>query len=464
MKDVKTSHHIYLGLTLFFLIITAQTLWSTIHGDGAVYAWMIREICQNPGSLLAHPLAWMREGFFIDHPYFFFYFSAPIAALFGTGDIGIKLPNYLVGFLSLWLVFKTVQKRNLAGGSSWPGLLAGYVLVANPLYELMLRQPTLDPLAQWLSLSAIFILLFGNFHWNWRFFGAGLMLGLAFLTKGLELLPNLAALFIMACLLLRQQRLSYVKYLTIGFVGLMIPILLWLSYDRIFWDQHWLSSYIDRQFKHRFFSAENAQSGLDLGYLKNLISKYFIQIGIIVWGSIKSFQRHRSLDLFWWFTVLYSVFNIIAFTLIKKDSSQHLTGIFLFTSILIGPYLYSLAPTTRTWKKMLAGLHYAIFVGVGMMWIWFMTQPNTKNDLWNNIKNQNTFFSQPQNQLPVVLDTSAPDLTGFYFTAQWYWPQVKLYLPAEAKQNLQTNQDVFLIRGIDDNSFTIQPEKFQSYH
>ncbi|MBC7753108.1 MAG: glycosyltransferase family 39 protein [Moraxellaceae bacterium] len=450
MNLIPKSHHTYVAAAVFFMIVTAQTLWSTIHGDGSVYAWMIREICNNPSSLLIHPLAWTRAGYFIDHPYFFFYFAAPISKIFGTGDVGIKIPNYIVGFLSLWMVYKIANQSKSA---IWPGLLAGYVLISNPLYELMLKQPTLDPLAQLLSLVSIYLLLNDEKPEALKFFYSGLLMGLAFLTKGLELLPHLGALFILVCVLIKKHKMNPFKILSLGLVGLALPILAWFFYDRLFWNQTWFNSYFDRQIKDRFFNAENTHTVINLNYIKNLVSKYFVQMGIIIWGSIKLVKQGRSLGLFWWYTVIYTVFNITAFSVIKKDSSQHLTGIFLFSSILAGQYLYEFVPAVS--KKILSISHYVVAIAVFIMWGWFMTHENNKPDLWTFIKNQTEFFSQPENQLPVVLADDVDDITGVYFTAQWYWRNNKIYFSNEAK-SLLSSQTVFLITKKDNNSFNIE--------
>jgi 4-amino-4-deoxy-L-arabinose transferase-like glycosyltransferase len=460
MNDIKNSHHIYLAAAICFMIITAQTLWSTIHGDGAVYAWMIREVCHNASSLLNHPLAWTRTNFFIDHPYFFFLVAAPISKIFGTGDIGIKIPNYIVGFISLWMVYKIAKHYS---NSFWPGLLACYVLISNPLYELMLKQPTLDPLAQLLSLLSIFVMINNEKPKMKQFFISGLLMGFAFLTKGLELLPNLAALFIVVCILIKKNNLNPLKVISIGLLGLTLPIVSWLIYDRIFWNQTWYHQYYARQFTNRFFSEANTQTAIDLGYLKNLISKYFIQIGIIIWGTVKALKQGQRLNLFWWYTVLYSFFNIVAFSIIKKDSSQHLTGIFLFSSVLVGHYLYEIyqsmnySKTQMTLNKILPYFHYTVGAAVLAMWIWFMTHENNKKDLWTYIKNQTAFFSQAENNLPVVLADNVDDLTGVYFTAQWYWSNNKIFFAQEAKSLFGENApEVFLITKKDENSFNIE--------
>jgi 4-amino-4-deoxy-L-arabinose transferase-like glycosyltransferase len=457
MKDTQRSHHTYVAAAIFFMLITAQTLWSTIHGDGAVYAWMIREIVQNPSSLLSHPLQWMRSSYFIDHPYFFFFISAPISKIFGTGDVGIKIPNYIVGFVSLWMVYKTAKSHTT---SVWPGILAGYVLISNPLYELMLKQPTLDPLAQLLSLFSILILITNEKPPAKKFFISGLMMGFAFLTKGLELLPNLAALFIVVCILIKKHNLNPFKTVFLGLFGLALPIMAWFGFDRIFWNQIWFNQYYDRQFTNRFFSQENTQTAINLSYLKNLIAKYFIQIGIIIWGSLRLVRQGRSLGLFWWYTVIYTFLNIVAFSIIKKDSSQHMTGIFLFSSVLVGHYLYESYQTFNyskiqiTLNKILPYFHYAIAIAVFIMWGWFMTHQNNKPDLWTFIKTQTEFFNQPDNNLPIVLADDVDDLTGVYFTAQWYWTKNKIYLPIEAK-TLLNDQEVFLATKKDANGFNI---------
>lgn len=462
MKVFSQRTHIFIFIAVCFFITTAQTLWNTIHGDGAVYAWLIKGVVENTSDLLSRPLSWTQTSYFCDHPYLFFYLSAPIVKIFGISDIGVKIPNYIFGFLTLMLVYKIVSLRSASFAAS---VLACYVLITNPLYELMLRQPTLDPLAQLLSLFSIFILLYGKWAWtrSWslKFFFAGLFMGLAFLTKGLELLPNLAALFIVACLLIYKNRLNPIKLLSFGILGTMVPLAAWVWYDHTFWNQQWTNHYFQHQIKNRFFGPSNTQEIFSLAYLKNLISKYFIQLALVGWGTYQTLKRKKSLDLFWWYAAVYTLFNIMAFSIIKKDSSQHLTGVFVFTSILIGPYLYEMYLTLKSEKiknkfqKFMSGFHLFLLVGSFSMWSYFVTQKNTKDDLWNFIKNQKSFFAQPENKLPIVVDPSVTDLSAIYFTGQWYWTTNKIYFTYEA-QNLLKGQSAFLLTGKDDKSFNIQ--------
>jgi 4-amino-4-deoxy-L-arabinose transferase-like glycosyltransferase len=225
----------FVALATFFLIITAQLFWSTIHGDGAVYAWLIREVSEG-GFFSSQLPKWTQTQFFAEHPYLFFYFGALFTKIFGYSDLALKIPNFVVAAFSLLAVYKVAALRQHGQERSHQiGLIAGYVLIFDAAYMLQISQPSLDPLAQLLALVSVV-----SFVYYQRSFLAGLFMGLAFLTKGVEILPNFAALFMLSCYLRRKNTSQLFKNLFLMLIGLLIPLLVWFGVDHFVWGGRWV--------------------------------------------------------------------------------------------------------------------------------------------------------------------------------------------------------------------------------
>ena len=446
LKISSKNFYTIIANVSFFFIITAQMFWSSIHGDGAVYSWLIREISEG-GVLKSQLPNWTQTQVFAEHPYLFFYFGTILTKFIGYSDLAIKIPNYIVAALSIFVVYKISCLRHVSKSYAHSiGLIAGYVLILNATYIMQVSQPSLDPLAQLLAIIATLILIFYR-----QVFYAGLLLGLAFLTKGLELLPNLAAFIILGCYLNRQNVNQFFKEALIFVIGLVIPILIWLGIDFFVWKSQWLYTYWNRQFTNRFFREDNMKSIFDFGYFLTFIKVYFFEIIILSIGIIKSKKWLRRSDSFFIYFMSYLFFNILAFLIIKKNSSQHLTGVLLFGSIFVAEYLWEIWHIFQ-WK-FLRSIPIILFITSMTYWCWFTLHGSRNPDFWTAIKNESTFFSMQENKIPIVIKENEPESYGLFYTSQWYLQANKVYFQSEADQ-LLIGQKVFLLSNTSDGKLS----------
>ncbi len=439
-KFSRRQFYTVLAITTFFLLITAQFFWATIHGDGAVYAWVTRKISEN-GILSARLPSWTQTEVFAEHPYLFFYFTGLFTYFFGFSDLVMKLPNFLIAGISIWTVYRVCYLRDGAKERSYQiGLTAGYALILNAAYALQISQPTLDPLAQLLAFFAPLILIYYR-----NAFLAGLILGLAFLTKGLEMLPNLAALFFLTCYLDYRNLKSLGQNLALGLVGLALPVGFWLGYDFYVWKSQWLNTYIERQFQNRLLTPENMKNIFGFDYVWTFARVYCVEILIITVGFFKSVRSRRQDPLFFYF-IFYLFFQILAFLIIKKDSSQHLTGVLLVGSVFVGEYIWE--GLQKVNRSFLRALPVFLCLAASIYWGLYIFRQNDKPDLWTSIRNESASMTIGENNLPFVIKNSTQDIYGMFNTAQWYFTGHKVYLQPEADQLLE-GKEVYLLSDSD---------------
>lgn len=326
------------ALTFFFAVIF-QWRSSLIHGDGAVYASLISQVFHNPPFAALH---WHAGLLFYEHPYFFFYFGAPFFELgqwLGlSGDVNVKIPNYVVALLTLFFAYQYVRRQPSSRESFWPNQIAGLVtcliLLALTSYYNQFQQPTLDPLTH---LFGFLSFLFLSKKKGRDSFYAGIFLGLAVITKGAEVAPYLLALFLYVVFVLRpQNRIQKCLQFLIGFC---IPIAVWVGYDWIFNSHQWLSAYVGRQFGSRFFSHETQSTGSRWPAIWSFFDLFMPHLILAFVLSLIWLKKKKPLPPVLFFTLLYSVSLVAALALIKKDSSQHFTGLSIYFSILIGVFL-----------------------------------------------------------------------------------------------------------------------------
>jgi 4-amino-4-deoxy-L-arabinose transferase-like glycosyltransferase len=416
-----------LAILTFFFIVTGQVFWSTIHGDGAVYAWLIREVGEL-GIISSKMPNWSSSQIFAEHPYLFFYFSTLFTNFFGYSDLAVKIPNFVVAGLTLFSVYKICQIRNGNKIESYQiGLISCYVLAFNATFMMQVSQPSLDPMAQLISIIAIAVYVFSG-----KAFVSSLILGAAFLTKGLEMLPHLASFFFLAIYFHHKNLSKLFKTLCLMFLGVLIPIVIWLAFDRIYWNSQWLSTYWLRQFTSRFFKKENMETAFNLGFLITLIKIYWVEGLIIIVGLLKSKYWIRRKDSLFVYFVLYTFFTTLAFLIIKKDSSQHLTGVVLLGSIFVGEYLWEL--WQRLGWKYLQAIPFLLFILGLCYWNWFVVIQKNNPDVWTTIKSQSQIYSKNTTQVPIIVKEDVVDNYGVFYTTQWYSYPRKVYFHWEASQ------------------------------
>ena len=450
---MKYSKWFWLIIGIAFLVITHQVFWCPIHGDGAFYSFIIKQTTLQP-SLILHRATGAP---FFDHPYLYFYYASLITKVLGISDLTVKLPNFLMAGFTFFLMAKTslasFPKYALPNADEnkglvfWAGIISILLLVLTGGYELQTRQPSLDPMVQFLALAAAFVLIKYKNHYF-----AGCVLGLAFMTKGTEMLSHLAALLLLPLFAdsLNESIRDFFKNLLKSFTilgGVLSIFTLWFAWDRYF-DIHWFEGYYRYQFADRFFAKKNFSSSvIDFAFIKSLFEMYgaWLIPTALIHGFY--FKNNKSLPKVWIYYWLYLFVTVCAFSLIKKDSSQHYTGIYIFGSISLAQglvYLWS------TWsdlsrKKTLVfakGLTLTLFlVGFGAA-VYFWTTPYNKKDIWAETQRVAKILEKEPNKV-VILDPKSPWQEQMYWNLRWYSPNPIYWETADRRTPVAAGQNVF---------------------
>lgn len=465
----------FLIYIICILILGHQLFWCPIHGDGAFYSLVLKQFVQNPTLKLYRATG---EPFF-DHPYLFFYLSWPIVKLFGFSDLAIKLPNLLIAFVTLYFIVLTVKVtmpnleiQNADDAhiySKWSGLLACLFLVLMAGYEMQIRQPSLDPLAHLFALMSLYVSLRSG-----QALLSGVILGLAFLAKGTEMLPHLGALLFInmidASIKITISRFYInIQKALLTVVGLVCVVALWFGLDMLL-EIGWFKGYYSYQFSGRFLNHQNFEKKFfDFSFIKVLFSVFqpwfFLMFGL----SIYYFRKIKKIPLLWIYVWIYIFLVSIAFSIIKKDSSQHYTGIYILGAILLGQastWFYSLGKILIQKKIIKYGRAFLIFLFVcsfvGTVYFWIT--PYNKKDLWGAILDARSTLGLSPKKV-VVIDPSDVWQEQIYWTGRWYWKNPIIWFNNDQRIQLQLGQSVYWVStDSDGRRLNIREETIQQEH
>lgn len=454
--NLSTNSLIYI---LSSVVLLLQFGYMPLHGDGAFYASVIADFAQKPSLIMPRP----NGAYFFDHPYLFFYLSSLSVIFFGVHDFAVKLPNYIFAAFTFFVVFKIYNlhkikhtfknnlepctHKNLSVNAFSIFLLITLFMAG---YELQIRQPSLDPLAHLWALSSFYFLL----QRKWSL--SGLMLGLAFCTKATELLPYVAAI---TCFQFYQDVIfkpNYLKNTFLVFKNLLkiafwalVPIFIFLFLD--YWFKvGWLHSYYAYQFSGRFLTQNHLMNHQFFwGALK------FIFITMQPWFFIwlfflaRFFIKNKTFTKLSVFTLFYGFFLLTAFTLIKKDSSQHFTGLYIFLAASLAEIIfielqninqttsYKLFVRLRWFIKGLLAIASAAFIYLNFI--------NNSKDFWTMLQRKASELQKKPEQV-IVIDPLSSRQEEIYWTGQWYWKNLIYAFQLDERVKLELNQPIFLIK------------------
>jgi 4-amino-4-deoxy-L-arabinose transferase-like glycosyltransferase len=143
--------------------------------------------------------------------------------LFGFNSVALKLPPALAGTLAVPVLYDAV--RRMLG--SLPGLGSGLMLAVLPIAVLSSRSDTMDSVAMFLNVAALWLLVrFADTNrGRWCYLAAAAM-GLAFNVKVFQGLVCLPALLLFAMYAFRERRL---RRLVLSSVVFVVVALSWLT-------------------------------------------------------------------------------------------------------------------------------------------------------------------------------------------------------------------------------------------
>lgn len=422
-----------------FAVITHQVFWCPIHGDGAFYSWIIKEFAHHPSLSIVRP----NGAFFVDHPHLFVYWSWPFVKLFGATETTIKFSNYAVGFITTFLLYKTTQSSmSNQSKAVQAGLLSCVLLMLSVGYEHQIRQPMLDPLAHMFVLLSVYC-----FIENKSATMVGLLYALSFMTKGTEMIPYAAAFLVTYWVY--NQGLNKYKQITYFSGSLVISLLTWFFIDR-YLNFNWFEGHFAFQFKKRFLNEHNfSNSFFDFSFVYKLLKNYQPWFSILVGISIYHFRKYKKLSPLQTFFWVYFVFLCLAFSIIKKDSLQHYTGIYIFGSLVLASGLIEIVEKMKhrnlivKWSKR---TYIVMFALSTIGYIAFISTTYNKNDMWSSIKQLKPFFeNQPNKQ--IVLDPNDRWQEEIHWAARWNWSNPIYRKFIDTRDHLTLDQDIFLVSG-----------------
>lgn len=217
------------AVALMMLGTAVLYLWNlTVSGWGnSFYAAAVRAGSKSWTAMLFGSLD-ANNGITVDKPPAAYWIPALFARLFGFSSLTVLLPQALMGIVAVWVLYLAVKRTS----GKIAGLIAGTLMALTPVAVMMFRFNNPDAmLTLCLTLGAYFTIRaiqsdparrFASTGW---LFGAGLILGLAFLVKMLQgflILPALALAVLVAA---RGGWVRRLRDLAVAAVGVCLPVL-----------------------------------------------------------------------------------------------------------------------------------------------------------------------------------------------------------------------------------------------
>lgn len=217
------------AVALMMLGTAVLYLWNlTVSGWGnSFYAAAVRAGSKSWTAMLFGSLD-ANNGITVDKPPAAYWIPALFARLFGFSSLTVLLPQALRGIVAVWVLYLAVKRTS----GKIAGLIAGTLMALTPVAVMMFRFNNPDAmLTLCLTLGAYFTIRaiqsdparrFASTGW---LFGAGLILGLAFLVKMLQgflILPALALAVLVAA---RGGWVRRLRDLAVAAVGVCLPVL-----------------------------------------------------------------------------------------------------------------------------------------------------------------------------------------------------------------------------------------------
>lgn len=411
-------------LEIFFLFMTIVfiplhfliQINNPIYGDGAVYANLGRYVAE--GNF--YPLRFRTdcESIFADHPYLFFYFLGFFYNIFSFQEIAIKIPNLIFGLLTVFTLYcflrEEGQYKNRLGA-----IIAVFCLGFSPNYQVHVRGPFLDVPLVFFSVLSVYFLFQKKYY-----FLSGLSIAGAFLTKGVEGLPLLGAYALIFSWNLFRKKES-ISNILIFISGFLLPLFIFTMIDGYYNNFQWFISYYHRQFSGRFFLETNHAKGiLSPGFFITFLRNYQPFLPFLLFFSYFYIRRKKYNDLFF-FLWIWIFLILLAFCIIKKDSSQHLMSIYCAGAILLGItakdfFLQAKEKTKKIFSYSSVAVITLFAIAILSAHIYNIVQPEPDN-LQHAIKNR-TIEASIHPNFPVIISPEYPNESMFVFTAMWYWP------------------------------------------
>lgn len=233
--------------------------------------------------------------------------------IFGINEMAARLPNVLCGVLTLACLYIIGKKWH----SSSLGFLWAAFMAFSILPQLYFRSGIIDPwfnLFIFLSLATLLTDAGTNRPTMSRIVGAGILLGLAVLTKG-PVAALIVGLTLGVCLLMNRKQIPALwwRFALVGLLSLL-PIGCWIAYIWQLDDGFFATEFI--RYQWRLFIKEDAGHGGFFGYhfvvllLGCFPASIFALPALARWKGVDAnVGRQWVKVLFWVVLILFSIVN-----------------------------------------------------------------------------------------------------------------------------------------------------------
>ena len=224
LKKSWVSEHPRIVIGFILVVCLGPFINKAIHTDDALFVWTAEWIQKHPADFFGLKVNWWVSAIPMwvanFNPPLMSYFLAGVATLFGWNEMVLHLACLGVAFLTALGIYALAQM--------WCGrpLLATVIAIMTPAFlvsstTLMCDVPMLG---LWVWALVLWERALGSGRSRWQFVGAGVLAGLAVLTKysAITLLPLLPILS-----LLRTRKLGW------WLLGLAVPVLMLGGYELI---------------------------------------------------------------------------------------------------------------------------------------------------------------------------------------------------------------------------------------
>lgn len=203
-------------------------LWNlTISNYGnSFYAAAVRAGSKSWTALLFGSLD-SNNGITVDKPPAALWIPSLFARVFGFNSFTVLFPQAVMGIASVWVLYLAVKRTN----GKIAGLIAGTVLALTPVAVMMFRFNNPDAmltlclvLGAYFTIRAIQSSQERSLRSGWWMFGAGLIIGLAFLVKMLQGFMTIPALVLAFAIAAQAGWVRRIRDILLAGIGVCIPV------------------------------------------------------------------------------------------------------------------------------------------------------------------------------------------------------------------------------------------------
>jgi 4-amino-4-deoxy-L-arabinose transferase-like glycosyltransferase len=271
---------------------------------------------------------------FWEKPPLFFWLQSISMHIFGVNEFAARLPNALFGSLTLVTIYLIGKRlRSVKFGLLWVLLYFGSILP-----HLYFKSGIIDPVFNYFIFTAIYFLMLAlqsNERKMQHSIIAGLLIGLAVLTKGPVGFLLLLLTFIVILILQRFKNLPNFKQILVFALSAIFVSLFWYGFEMIENGPWFLVEFLNYQVE--LFSSPVADHAQPFYYHFVVVLLGCFPMSVLALGGFK--LQKASDPMAQWMMVLFWVVMIL-FTIVTTKIVHYSSMAYLPLSFIAADYLY----------------------------------------------------------------------------------------------------------------------------